>query len=341
MSRLEAIDRLTVPAAYGSLVLDVAAGHGVDRASVLDGLDLPDSVWHAVDGCLSLRQAGTLLYRAVELSESSSIGYEVGLRTNLTSHGFVGYGVLSYATMRQAIEFGSRFLPLRLPNLSMQLIEDGAEAAVDVTETIRLDAAIRQPLFDMFLVSLWRILPQLVPTEDAISKARLLFDYPPPACYPAFRDRLPAMHFEAGANQARFPAEYLDMPLGTADPVTARLVTQQCETELAQRGYESDTMTRVRALLVDEHGRYRGLEKIAASMNMSPRTLKRHLQKCGFSFKALLDEHRRNGSLHLLRHSVLSVEEIAHRAGYTDPANFSRAFRRWTGMSPSEYRRRR
>jgi AraC-like DNA-binding protein len=71
---------------------------------------------------------------------------------------------------------------------------------------------------------------------------------------------------------------------------------------------------------------------------MSPRTLKRKLAACGTTYSDLLDELRQNRAVQLLGSDQLSIEAIADRLGYSDAANFGRAFRRWTGTTPGAYR---
>ena len=71
---------------------------------------------------------------------------------------------------------------------------------------------------------------------------------------------------------------------------------------------------------------------------MSSRTLTRRLQQTGLGFQQLLDEARKRDAIKLLQNTSLTVEQIALRLGYTDPANFSRAFKKWTGEPPSQYR---
>lgn len=84
---------------------------------------------------------------------------------------------------------------------------------------------------------------------------------------------------------------------------------------------------------------YPSLTRMAAHMCMSPRTLKRRLQAHGVRFRQLLDRARFRESARLLEQSELTVEQIALRLGYSSPANFSRAFRRWAGHPPGVYRR--
>ncbi len=80
------------------------------------------------------------------------------------------------------------------------------------------------------------------------------------------------------------------------------------------------------------------LERVAAICDMSPRTLQRRLAELRLSFVALLDEARRNRGLHLVCHSDMSLADIAHVLGYSDYQKFSRAFKRWNGKTPRQYR---
>ncbi|MCT8972538.1 helix-turn-helix transcriptional regulator [Microbaculum marinisediminis] len=81
------------------------------------------------------------------------------------------------------------------------------------------------------------------------------------------------------------------------------------------------------------------LPTVAAKLNVSKRTLQRRLRNWGFAFEEILDDTRRTEALKLVRSREHSAIEIAFLLGYSDAAHFTRAFRRWTGMSPREYSR--
>ncbi|MEY8120721.1 MULTISPECIES: helix-turn-helix domain-containing protein [unclassified Falsihalocynthiibacter] len=83
----------------------------------------------------------------------------------------------------------------------------------------------------------------------------------------------------------------------------------------------------------------RSLAALARSLGMTPRTLQRYLNMRGASSSQIFDEIRCDLALSLLRETRFSVSAIAHRVGYTDISNFGRAFRRWTGVSPLQWRR--
>jgi AraC-like DNA-binding protein len=77
---------------------------------------------------------------------------------------------------------------------------------------------------------------------------------------------------------------------------------------------------------------------LAEALHISPRTLQRRLADEGTSFKVLLDEARRELALRLIGERRMSIKETSYLLGFSEPGNFSRAFRRWTGAAPSRFR---
>jgi len=327
----------SVPVAYGLLTIELAVEHGAARASLLAGLDIPDEVLATPEARLSMDQYSRLIDRSLRLAGDRGLGYEFGLRSNVTAHGLIGLGLISQTTVRDAIEFGIRFVRLRTPIFDVRLLTEGERGIIDVREAIPF-GRLREYAFDMLLVTWARMAKVLGGARDV--ELELWFDYREPDYYARYRDRLPPTRFAMGANQLRFPAGYLDLPIETANPITAKLVTDSCNRELEVLSYSEDFPARVRAALVAENGGYPDLETVAARLFVSERTLKRRLVKSGFTFRTLLDEARCRDAIRLLRDPTLSVEAISELVGYADPANFTRAFRKWTGTSPGAYRAR-
>ncbi len=326
-----------IPVAYGLLVLEVAEQHGLPRAELLRQCGVDPAILDNPDGRLSMLQAGAMLYQAMSQTGYPAIGYEIGLHSHLTSHGIMGYGLLSSASLREAIDLGAKFIQLRLPNLSVQLIQEGSVGAVEVRETLPL-GPIRQCMIDLFLAGLARMAPALANRQIDAQELEMWFDYPEPDYYESYRARLPRARFNMGVNQLRFPAAYLDRRLETANPVTAKLVTEQCDRELAELGLKGDLTGQVRAILRYADGQIPDLKAVAERLCMSTRTLKRKLSEHGVTYKSLTEELRSSESKRLLKESTLSMERIATKLGYSEPANFTRAFRKWTGMTPTAFR---
>ena len=115
----------------------------------------------------------------------------------------------------------------------------------------------------------------------------------------------------------------------------------QCETALdATR--PANTLTRVRRYVettLEHDPNSLCIENAAAEMSVSVRTLIRRLRAEGTSFQTLRDTARRDRAVNLLTRSNMAVTDIARSLGFSDAANFSRAFKRWLGASPARYRR--
>lgn len=146
-----------------------------------------------------------------------------------------------------------------------------------------------------------------------------------------------AVRFDQPRNRLLFKRALLDLPLLTADQSTARATRAQCEQALRALQTASTLVERVRRSLLGEDGHVCSARRLARQLGMSECTLKRRLAEQRTSYTQLLDQARRTRALELLRSSA-SVEEVSTMLGYSDAANFTRAFRRWTGQSPRALR---
>jgi AraC-like DNA-binding protein len=166
-------------------------------------------------------------------------------------------------------------------------------------------------------------------------------DWPEPDYHDAWRNRLPPVRFSAPGNLVRLPLSYLDLPTVLADPLASRQAIELCERELEfAAGSEDDIVEQVQHLLRTQQQGYPSLMQLADSLHLSSRTLKRRLQQQGTSFSLMLDDMRHRDARRLLGEGRLPVQKVAERLGYQDPANFTRAFQRWQGETPSQYRQR-
>ncbi|AXQ31534.1 AraC family transcriptional regulator [Solimonas sp. K1W22B-7] len=334
----EVLHNRTIPLTYVLLTMQQAEERGVSRARLLRGLPISPAVFEQAETRLSLLQYTQIIYRALEETGDPSLGYEFALRCNLTAHGFFGYGLMSQPTLREVVEFAIRFVQLCTPCYSVRLSEDATDAVIEVSEAIPF-GPLYQYGFDMFLVCFARMAQQLeIPFGNDLE---LWFPWPEPPHFERYRDQLPArLRFSMPAFHIRVPRKYANLPIRTGNALTAQLLARQCERELSLLGLSNDLLARVRAALATRIGSYPDLTTLSQGLFMSTRTLKRRLQEHGRSYQQLLDEARHRDALRLLDGHGLSIEEIADRLGYSSSANFTRAFRKWTGTTPGAWRHR-
>lgn len=337
--RSDDVYRPAIPLAYVELILDYAEQSGVAQEKLIQGLGLTRSLFSSADGRVSRHDAGAILLRAIKLTGNPGMGFEIGLSSSITTHGLVGYGLMASSTLRAGIAFGDKFLPTRLPYLRLKFYVDGDQAVVSVLDAADL-GIVRNHSFEFFLVGVYRLFLQSSFGLMREPDVEIWCDFPQPKYYVHYRDRLPQMRFGKASNQLRFPAAILDTALPTANAIAVAQVTAQLERELAILGETEDFLARIRAALVNRDGRYPGLEDVAQKLNMSPRTIRRKMANHGVSFRKILDDALRREAIALLSDSPMSIEQVADRLGYSDPANFTRAFLRWTMSTPSAYRHR-
>jgi AraC-like DNA-binding protein len=163
--------------------------------------------------------------------------------------------------------------------------------------------------------------------------------------YPEARDfGLPAdeigcpLGFSNRTNQIIFQSKWLDQAANLGNRTTYPMVVALCDDLLQELKSRVGVAGEIRALLIRDIASPPTLAAIAKLLDVSDRSLRRQLRDQGISFRGLLDELRMQIALKYLRTTRLANEDIALALGFSDAANFRRAFRRWTSKSPSEIR---
>ncbi len=337
MSMLHA-PKPTVPVSYVWLMIRLAEERGVNAQQLLSGLRISPAQLDSPEGRVGLLDDyAALCRRALAWSGEPGLGYEFGLRATLTTHGILGYGLMSQPTLGHVLGFAARFgAILRMPAWDMHFSVDGGWAGMRATESIS-HGELRRFSAEQLLVSALSMMRQLLPDahHDSIE---LFFDHPAPPYHARFASRLPRCHFDSGQVAIRMPARLTDVPLLTSDVIAAKLAERECERELALLHTRRDPVAQVRALLVCSETGYPSLEDVATQMHLSARTLTRQLADAGLPFRQLLQEAQQRDSATLLADPRLSLGDVAERLGYSSVANFVRACRGWHGVTPQAWR---
>ena len=188
---------------------------------------------------------------------------------------------------------------------------------------------------EFWMASLVRICRKLIGTNFKPIEIRIMHDR---------REQAPEMEkllgcaVKTGANvdEIIFPRESGEYPIVTADPYLNRLCVRFCEETLARLGKKTSPLkvrveNAIAALLPHREMRF---NTVAAHLGMSERTLARRLESEGHTFSRILDDLRLALARRYLAESEMSISEIAWLMGYSEVANFTHAFHRWTGTNP-------
>ncbi|HEY4119101.1 MAG TPA: AraC family transcriptional regulator [Byssovorax sp.] len=145
--------------------------------------------------------------------------------------------------------------------------------------------------------------------------------------------------FGARENAITFDASLLDRAATTSDPVLVAVLERHAQELLDRLPPRGDALDDVRAAIsADLDGGAPALAAVARRLATSGRTLQRRIRAEGTTFSALVDDARRALVLGRVRDADATLSDLAFLAGFADTTTFHRAFRRWTGRTPSQYR---
>lgn len=145
--------------------------------------------------------------------------------------------------------------------------------------------------------------------------------------------------FGSDTGKVVFSSALLDGRLPQSDPESSRHLQQQCQMLIAKLSSQGNFIDDVRMLILTRPGYFPDIDYVAEKLAMSTRTLRRRLKAENSSYRALLDEVRFGLAKEYLCETRLPLEEVSELLGYSEPGNFSHAFRRWSTQSPSVWRR--
>lgn len=149
------------------------------------------------------------------------------------------------------------------------------------------------------------------------------------------------VHFGQPWTAFRLERPILELPLSLPDPMLRKVLQARAESQLAQlMQRHSQSFSALARYHLEEmlHEGEASLNELTRRLNVSPRTLQRRLSPEGHSYKSLLDEVRRNLALRYIENPDLPLHAISGLLGFSDQSAFQRAFKRWTGSSPGQYR---
>lgn len=170
---------------------------------------------------------------------------------------------------------------------------------------------------------------------------RVDFMHVAPDCIEEYQKRFRApVVFDAKNNTFYIDKQTALKPLASANAELAR-INEAVVSDYLDQIKQGDLSRRVRNRIIEQMpSGHLSQESIAAALHVSQRTLQRKLQEEGTSYKELLNETRRELAARYMENSDSQISEVAYLLGFSEVGNFTRAFKRWTGVAPTEYRAR-
>lgn len=336
---------LPVPASWGEAALHplylrlfgaLLTSHGIDPLPILQRHGLAHGAPDDAERLLTFAPVHRVILEAIAATGRPWLGLEFGALAQPFSHGQVGFASVASDTLIEALHTLTRFAELRIRAVRFELHRGQETTELRVIETIELREA-RVFVLEACMVVVDRLLRSL--SAHPFASATYALPWPRPAWAGLYAQYVSAtLQFGADTFSMRFPNAVLASPCLSADAEAFRLAQRECQRKLAQASPDRDFASRVRRRLLTNTSAFPNAEQMAQQLNISTRSLFRHLRTAGVSYQGLLDEWRCEQARWYLRHTDDPIEAIAERLGYADSSNFSRTFKRWTDRTPRAWR---
>lgn len=327
-----------VPPALIRSTLQIARlrGHSVER--LCRGLGFSVEDLSSVDMRVSYRQTRQLVRRVQQALRDPALGLAAGSRQTIISLGLPGLGMLTCSTLGEAIAYAAEHEQDAGALLRHRHFVQGREFIAEMTPRL-YDPDLEPYLVEEAFSCEVSIARSLVGAH--FNPVRVDFSYPKPdhaGAYSAFF-KCP-VRFGMSVNRLVCDVRWLDYSLPTYEEFTCPFLRAQLESLMPRRQERNDLLESIAANLRAHLDEPRALREAAQEFNISERTLRRRLADLNVSYRSLVDQARHERAVDLLRRTSGSLNEIAMATGFSDARNFRRAFKRWTGMLPGDFRRR-
>lgn len=328
---------LTIQAKSVEKIVNLAAQLDVRPGDLYGSVHLDASVLDDPDNRIPFAQLVELYEKAAELTGDKDFGLHLGEIVDPKLFDVVGYSALNSATLGEAFARVERY---------HSIWTDGAVFRVEISKPHSaivyryVDDSIyhhRQDSEMTFagIVTLCRLVvdPNWTPTLIEFQHSK------PDDISEHFRLFCCAVKFNAPLNKLVFDSKSLSQPIAKADPGLCRMLDRHAEELLTKFPPRDTVIENARTIISKElNGGNPSLERVATQLGLSGRTLQRKLHELGTSHNDLVDQIRHELATRYLREKEMAICEVAYLLGFSEPSSFHRAFKRWTGVTPKEFR---
>ena len=319
------------------LSLAYLRAQGRDPSALIEACALPADVETAESIEFALPKLVEYAERAAEFAGDPDLGIHLAGFSQRGDYGVAEYVALTSPTLGEAWNALTRF--------SRLLSTEGTRTlTLTDTELVLENRIPGHPLVFGRQINEFEFVRTLrlsrLATGAALVPRRVWFAHPQPASCDALVRALGRVpEFSRGSCGVALDRACADLRLLSADPNLTRMMAEHAKLLEQQLAAEHDVVAQVQETLKSLLQRGSAtLEAVASALKMSGRTLQRKLAERSVSFASVLEELRKREAIRCLTRSGLTVTEIAFVLGYSDVSTFVRAFRGWTGQTPSEFR---
>jgi AraC-like DNA-binding protein len=314
--------------------------HGVNADSLLKEVGLRRADVSDEGNRISYAAVLGLIERAAITLGDASYGLRLGAAHEARDSGMLGFLMLNSPTLLDALGNVERYVRVLGEGEDIEIERLGPRVTLRFRETEKALRGLRHnsEYIAAILVRACRDM-----TRKRISPVRAEFMHARPNGKVAYADYLGCpVKFHSEWDALVYDAATLHLPVIGADSKLFKVLERACQRILGPTPRKRDILHDVRELVIDRLAKGAvQFDAVARELNMSSKTLERRLADRKTTFSTLLDDARSGLAKHYLTDTDLRLEQIAYLTGYSEPAALVRAFRRWTGTTPMQFRSKR
>lgn len=313
-------------------VLNWMEACGFSKSELLENTGIQDERLSNVNETVLPKEELQFYRNVLSLSDNPHILMEAGFQLKLQTHGVWGMALISSPTLEKAVDLGLQFVDFSYTYNKVSKFVETEQIGIRITPKEDLgDLTI--PMMERDVSVGFMLLKGMIQEERTFDEIH--FSSPRQAPLKYFEDLFGCkVLFDQAHTELRMCVSALDHELPQHNPVAVEFCKKQLEALEPRVHLEDDFVDKVHDYLSSTQLYRASMEDCAKSLNMSVRTLRRKLSAQDESYQSVLDGFRLMLAKKYLSSTNMTLEAISERLGYSDAANFSHAFKRWTGAAP-------
>lgn len=326
----------TLPVAIVLRVLQGAARSGVDVARLFAEIGIDPALLHEPAARIDRRKFIDLMLAVMQQTEDEFMGFGQGYRTRPGTFSMMAHAVINSATLEKAMRRALNFYELFGVDTvaRLELREHEAVILFNVGPVDFREFIVETLVFLTIRFFGWLIGKPIVPT-------RITLDFPPSPGAEQYKELFPCpVLYGQSRSQIVLDRSYMELPLVQNALSLSRFLKDSLAQLIDGNFHSVGLPAQIRAIISKEYGNnFPDFQVICEKLNMTPQTLRRRLKEGNTSYQEIKDSIRKDASIYYLSKPDLSIDEIAMLMGFSEASSFHRAFKKWTGKTPSAFRK--
>lgn len=329
---------------YFVLLAELLKRRGISLETWLGNSGITRNMLESAEGYIDIPTATLLIERALTLTQDDALGIYYGQLLNLNAHGILGFAGLLSPTVEAALKIGFKYVETRSPVLSLKLTKEKRYAIIQITIKVGLSPKLEQFAVEAVFNSFAAMSTYLFGNNSPDVIVNTTINKPAHASlYTIFYPGSVTFKFAQKQHQIILPIDFLQQTLTSADSQALKLVEQRISMQLDKirigHSKQQHFAQYIQEWLDTSPGYFPTIEQVASQLNTTPRTLHRKLKQEGVTYSQIIDRIRLSKAKQYLKDTELSILQISNLLSYNDSSNFARAFKKWTGTSPLNFRK--